>query len=47
LPDSVDNLVGIFSGYFCSEFINLADTMTASLATSDEDSVSVVSLYVM
>jgi len=47
LPYGVDNLVGIFSGYFGTEFINFADTVTTSLSTSNKDSVAVVSLYVM
>jgi hypothetical protein len=41
-PDGIDNLIGVFLGYFGTEFVNFADAMAAGLATADENSVTMI-----
>ena len=40
------NLIAIFPGYLGTQFIYLAQAVTASLLTSDKDSVLIIGLYV-
>ncbi len=41
-PESIDNLVCVFSGDFGTKLINLADAMTAGLTPANEYAVLVI-----
>jgi len=41
-PDGIEDLIGIFPGYFGAQFVYLADAVATGLASSDEESVLIV-----